>query len=325
MIRNEGEIPIGFLTVPFADWDLEKVADFAQLQGFRALEVAAWPSVTSRTEGEAAYVANHLGDLTDFSQAKADEIREIVDGRGLKISSLAYYENMMAADEGARAFYHGHLKNVIDAARKMGVPLVGTFPGRNEKMTVIESIELYGKVFPELVAYAGDNGVRIMFEPCPMEALLKGLRIGSIAYCPANWRKIIEATPEIGLNMDPSHLLWEGIDYERAVRDFAKYIVHAHAKDVKLKDHYETGIPLVVSEEPVEGWGLGLYTHEIPGQGNVDWKRFTDALREIGYNGVLSVELEAERYKPREDPVESAIGIATARQNLLPYCQALAA
>jgi len=320
MERYTGSIPIGFLTVPFASMTLAEVAKFGGENGFEYLEVAAWPSRTSRTEGEAAYVANHLGDLSDFTRARADDINAAVSRASMNgISSLAFYENMLTADPNERAFYHEHLKRVIDAAYLLGVHLVGTFPGRHQDMTVDESLKEYGRVFPELVAYASNQGVTLMFENCPMEGWIPGKRIGSIAYCPKMWSAILEITPLIGLNMDPSHLIWQGIDYERAVREYSTDIVHAHAKDVKLLDTYMEGT--IGEDRPETGWGLGLYEHRIPGQGDVNWEKFTNALREIGYNGVLSVELEAPQYKPREDAELSKLGIVTARQNLLPYCR----
>jgi sugar phosphate isomerase/epimerase len=315
-------IGIGFLTVPLAPLSLEKVAKWGGENGFNFMELAAWPERTSRTGGEAAYVANHLGDVSDFTQARADDVIAVINGAGMKgISSLAFYENMLAADPDERAFYHTHLKRLISAAGMLGVNLVGTFPGRHSGMTVEESLAEYGRVFPDLAKFASDNGVRLMFENCPMEGWIPGKKIGNIACCPANWRKILEMTPGTGLNMDPSHLIWQDIDYVRAVIEFGGVIMHAHGKDAKLLDAYETGT--FGEGLPKEGWGAGLYEHRIPGQGDVDWGAFTDALREINYRGVLSVELEAPQYKPRESVELSMLGLATARQNLLPHCLVL--
>jgi sugar phosphate isomerase/epimerase len=164
-----------------------------------------------------------------------------------------------------------------------------------------------------------------MFENCPMEGWIPGKRIGSISYCPKTWRAILEMTPEMGINMDPSHLVWQDIDYERATREFGKNIVHAHGKDAKVLDRlYHEGT--IGEDRANEGWGLGLYEHRIPGQGDVNWKKFTDALRETDYNGVLSVELEAPQYAPRplggNMPLVQ-LGMRTARENLAPFCKAL--
>jgi sugar phosphate isomerase/epimerase len=153
-----------------------------------------------------------------------------------------------------------------------------------------------------------------------MEGWIPSKKIGNIAYCPRNWDAIFEATPDARLNIDPSHMVWQGIDYERAVRDYGDYIVHAHAKDVRLLDNYSTGT--FGEDMPQQGWGAGLYMHAVPGQGDVAWGRFTDVLRESDYEGVLSVELEDPRYKPRKDVEQSKLGFIVARQNLLPYCEA---
>jgi sugar phosphate isomerase/epimerase len=190
-MRKEA-IPIGFLTVPLAPLGLNEVAKWAGEQGFEYLEVAAWPEKTSRTD---AWVASHLGDLKDFTQARADDINAAVRGAGLKgISSLAYYENMLAGKPDERQQYHQHLKRVIDAGEKLGVKLVGTFAGRMEGTTVDGSMQEYGRVFPGLVSYATDHGRKVMFENCPMEKWVKEAIESQKSLTPEQWRIVFIVT-----------------------------------------------------------------------------------------------------------------------------------
>ncbi|MBN2042167.1 MAG: TIM barrel protein, partial [Candidatus Aenigmarchaeota archaeon] len=169
-------VPIGFLTVPLADHSLAEVAKFGGENEFEYLELAAWPEETSRGEGEAAYIANHLGDAKNFTQMMADDINSTILKFGMNgISSLAFYENMLTADPSQREYFHSHFKNLVLAAEKLGVKHIGIFPGRNQTKTVDESLIEYGKVFPDLLKHAMDHGREAMFENCPMEGWFEGL------------------------------------------------------------------------------------------------------------------------------------------------------
>jgi sugar phosphate isomerase/epimerase len=263
------------------------------------------------------------------------------------ISAMAFYENMLTANAEERAFYHNHFKELVPASEKLGVKLIGLFPGRNQNLSVEGSLVEYGKVFPDMVKFAGDHGRKAMYEPCPMEWWVidpktgKPHRIGNIAYCPENWRRINEMTPDMGINMDFSHLIWQNIDYLRAANEFGNHIVHVHGKDARLLEgvrKVKNGLVYVDSPHapdstldnsfekglfrddwPVEGWGAGLYEHAIPGEGDLSWEEIVKALKGNGYSGPISVELEASKYKPREDPELSKVGMIRSRNHLLQF------
>jgi sugar phosphate isomerase/epimerase len=245
---------LGLLTAAFGGRPLDEVARWAAGAGFEALEVH-WPP----------------GAELDLDV-------------GLEISALAYYPNNLDPDGPARDAAHSHLRVLIDAAAASGVGRVCTFAGADPARPLDENLERFREVWPPLVGYAEERGVRIAIENCPMVRWPGGT---NLAYCPAAWDAMFDAFPgpTLGLNLDPSHLHWLGIDVERAVRDYGERIFHVHAKDTEIvrDELYRRSILSLGG-----GWQRG----RMPGRGEIDWAGFVGALRGAGYDGVLSVEHE---------------------------------
>jgi sugar phosphate isomerase/epimerase len=232
--------------------------------------------------------------------------------RGLVISALAYYPNNLHPDPEQRAQANAHLRRVADAARLLGVQTVGTFIGRDKDRDVPANMAAFRSVWPPLVAHARDQGVRIAIENCPMIFSYDEWPGGTnLAYAPAIWREMFETIPDgLGLNLDPSHLVWQMIDYERAVRDFADRIFHVHAKDMEVRRDglYEHGVLSA---------GMGWQVPRLPGLGEVRWDRFIAALYAAGYDDVISVEHEDRAFEGTEELVKR--GFLVARNALRPY------
>jgi len=164
-------------------------------------------------------------------------VRDVLDRHGLEISSLAYYPNNLHPDAAVRRAANAHLKRVIDAAAELEVPVVGTFVGRDQTKSVPDNFRLFRRVWPGLVAHAESRGVKIAIENCPMIFSYDEWPGGTnLASTPAVWDEMfsIVDSPSFGLNLDPSHLVWLMIDYERVVRDYAAKILHVHAKDLEI-------------------------------------------------------------------------------------------
>jgi sugar phosphate isomerase/epimerase len=201
----------------------------------------------------------------------------------------------------------------VDAAAELGVPIVGTFIGNDKDRPLPENLERFRRVWPELVRYAGDKGVKIAIENCPMIFSWDEWPGGAnLAWSPAIWEQMFEAIPDenFGLNLDPSHLVWLMIDYERAVYDFADRIFHVHAKDLEIRREglYRHG---TLSS------GIGWQVPRIPGLGEVNWSRYIAALHAVGYDHVVSVEHEDRRFEGDEAAVKR--GFVIARNALRPY------
>jgi sugar phosphate isomerase/epimerase len=300
---------LGLLTAAFPTLTLDEIADWASASGFEALEVACWPA----GEGAARRYAGvcHI-DVEALDEERAADIVAALERRGLTISALAYYPNPLAADPDARAAAQEHLRKVIAAAPLLGVGTVGTFAGRDRTRNVPDNLAAFREAWPPLVEHAAEHGVRIAIENCPMIFSYDEWPGGdNLAYAPAIWREMFAAIPDehLGLNFDPSHLVWQMIDIERAVYEFGGRIYHAHGKDLEVR-------PDGLYEHGVMSAGMGWQVPRLCGLGQVDWGRFVGALYAVGYDGVVSIEHEDRRFEGSVELVKR--GFEIARNTLRP-------
>jgi sugar phosphate isomerase/epimerase len=297
---------LGLLTAAFPSQSLEEVARWAHDNGFEALEIACWPSTGGARRRYAG--TSHI-DVEDFDP---QTVRAMLRRHGLEISALAYYPNNLDPDQAARDAANDHLRRVIEAAQRLEVEVVGTFVGRDQDRSITESMEDFKLVWPPLVHFARDHGVKIAIENCPMIFSGDEWPGGrNLAYSPAIWRQMFEIVPDdnFGLNLDPSHLVWQFIDYTRAVREFAPRIFHVHAKDMEVDRDglYEQGVMSL---------GVGWQVPRLPGLGEVRWDRFISALYAAGYDWVVSVEHEDRKFEGSVELVRR--GFLVARNTLRP-------
>lgn len=97
-------------------------------------------------------------------------------------------------------------------------------------------------------------------------------------------------SPNFGLNFDPSHLIWQRMDYCKAMRDFAPRLHHMHAKDARIDVHKLDQVGILA--HPNE-----YHTPKLPGMGDVDWGKFFSVLTDTGYNGPVCIEVEDRAYE----------------------------
>jgi sugar phosphate isomerase/epimerase len=251
-------------------------------------------------------------DVDALDASGVATIHRLLADRRLEISSLAYYPNNLDPDSAVRAAAHEHLRKVILAAEQLGVTLVGTFIGRDPSRSVADNLAEVERVWPDLVRFAGQHGVTIVIENCPMIFSSDEWPGGkNLAYSPAIWRRLFEIVDadNFGLNLDPSHLVWQFIDYERAVREFGPRIHHVHAKDMEID---RDGL----FEHGVMATGIGWQIPRLPGLGEIRWDRFIAALYAVGYQGAISIEHEDRSFEGDEDLVKR--GFLLARDVLRP-------
>jgi len=300
---------LGFLTAALPDNTLEQAVKWGAESGFQAIEIACWPreKATRRYAG-----VSHI-DVNDFDKAKAKEIRKMLHDHGLTVSSLAYYPNPLHPDLEHREMVINHLKKVIEGAALLEVAIVGTFIGKDKNKTVPQNLEDYAKVWPPIVKFAKEHGIKIAIENCPMIFSYDEWPGGNnLATSPAIWRQMWEIIPEdnFGLNLDPSHLIWQMIDYERVIREFGDKLFHVHAKDLHIDREglYNNG---VLSQ------GIGWQVPRLPGLGDVDWAKFFAALTAVRYDYVVSIEHEDRVFEGDEELVKR--GFYLARDILKPF------
>jgi sugar phosphate isomerase/epimerase len=294
---------LGFLTACLPQVPLADIARWAAENDYGALEVAVWPKVGGRD-----FEASHI-DVAHFDDAQAADVTELFAKHNLTLSSLAYYENNLHPDEERRQEIAAHVLHAIDAAAVLGVETVGTFIGRHPGLSVKENVALAEQVFPRLVDYAGERGVKIIIENCVMEGWHPDGYPGNLAYSPELWEWMFSLG--LYLNYDPSHLVWMGIDPVAALRPYVDRVYHAQAKDIEIfperRNHYGYPGKSVVREDP---WDVGWWRYRVPGLGQVDWTRIVDTLYEGGFTGVLSVEHEDPVWGGDEDRVRTGLDVA---------------
>lgn len=300
-------VKLGFLTACLPKLSLAQIADWAVAEGYEALEVAAWPDL-----GERPFVATHL----DVEKYDAAEVKNVFDSRGLKLSSIAFYDNNLHPDEKSREQINNHVLKCINAAAALGVESVGTFVGRDWNRPVRENLKMAEDVFAPLVKHANSKNVKIIIENCVMEGWHPDGYPGNLAYSPELWEWMFGLG--LYLNYDPSHLIWMGIDPIVAIKPYLDRVMHAQAKDIETfpekRNHFGYPGKAVVRENP---WDVGWWRYRVPGLGEVDWRRLIDAMYEGGFNGTLSVEHEDPLWGGTEEKVK--IGLQIAYKTLRPH------
>ena len=225
---------------------------------------------------------------------------------GSEMSNSCVIPNTMDADLEKRAANVEHLKKVIRASHKLGVNLVTTFIGRDQTKNVEENLELVKEVWPPIIAEAEKYGVKIGIENCPMLFGPDQWPGGqNLMTTPANWRKVFEILPSdnLGINYDPSHFVWQMIDYIKPIYEFKDKIFHVHFKDIKL---YQDKLDQV----GVMAYPLEFMAPKLPGLGDVDWGRYVSALTDIGYDGPVCIEVEDRAFEGSREKILDSLRLS---------------
>ena len=291
----------GLLTAILDGWNFEEAVDTAAEMGFECLEVACWPA--GKAERRYAGVSHIDCERVVEDDEYAAYVNKYVADKGMSISSLAFYPNTMDPDLTKRTAAIEHLKAVIRASGKLGVGMVTTFIGRMQEKTVEENIEEYKKVWPAIVKFAEEKGVKIAIENCPMIFTNDQWPGGqNLATTPAIWRELFSIidSPNLGLNYDPSHFVWQMIDYIKPIYEFKDKIFHVHYKDIKVyRDR--------LNDYGVMATPLKWMSPKLPGLGDVDWGKYVSALTDIGYTGYTCIEVEDKAFEGSKDRVEASL------------------
>lgn len=266
--------------------------------GYECVEAACWPS----GKAERRYAGVSHIDVDELSEAKAEYILNYCKEKNVEISSLAFYPNTMDGDFEKRKANIEHLKKVIAASQKLGIGMVTTFIGRDHTKSVEENLKLFEEIWPDIIRFAEEHRVKVAIENCPMlfdETQWPGGQ--NLATTPKIWRRMFEIIPSgnFGLNYDPSHFVWQMMDYIKPMYEFRDRIFHVHYKDIKLyKDRLD--------DAGTMAYPLEYMAPKLPGLGDVDWAKYVSALTDIGYNGYTCIEVEDKSFEgTHEDVIRS--------------------
>lgn len=293
---------LGFVSAILDKSTFEELIDTAAQMGYQCVEVACWPS----GKAERRYAGVSHINVDEVDDEKAAYLNHYCAQKGVQISSLAYYPNAMDGDLEKRAAAVSHLKKVILASAKMGINMVTTFIGRDQTKTVEENLELVKEIWPPILKLAEENGVRIAIENCPMLFGRDQWPGGqNLMTTPAVWEKVfaILNSPNLGINYDPSHFVWQMIDYLKPLYTFKDRIFHVHFKDIKLyKDKLD--------QYGVMAYPLDYMSPKLPGLGDVDWGKYVSALTDIGYDGFACIEVEDRAFEGSSEKVLDSLRLS---------------
>jgi sugar phosphate isomerase/epimerase len=280
---------LGFVSAILPELSLEEVFRVARENNYACVELMCWPK--GRAERRYAGVT-HL-DVNALDDASVARVRELSTSSGISISALGYYPNPLVADEDEAAVVIRHLLAVIDASALLGIQLVNTFIGRDPSLSEERNWELFSRRWPAIVRHAASRGVRLGIENCPMFFSRDEYPGGkNLARSPAAWRRMFAEIPDphFGLNYDPSHLVWQQMDWIAPLAEFCDRLFHVHAKDVILDRARLNEVGILAT--PLE-----YHRPKLPGLGEIHWGRFLSALGELGYRGPVCIEVEDRQFE----------------------------
>lgn len=300
---------VGFVSAILADLSFEETMESAAEYGYDCVEMLCWPP----GKAERRYAGVTHIDVTELDDAAVATINGTLARGKVSISGLGYYPNYFEGDETQTKFFVDHFKKVITASARLGVGIANTFIGRDHTRDLEWNFARFNEVWPDIVRHAEKENVRIGIENCPMFFTGDEWPGGkNLASTPAAWRRMFESIPSanFGLNYDPSHMIWQMMDYINPIYEFKDRIFHVHIKDAKVMWDKLNEVGIMAA--PLE-----YHLPKLPGLGDVDWGRFFSALTDVGYRGDACVEVEDRAY---EDSLESRkLSLRQSRQYLAQF------
>ena len=293
---------LGIVSAIYDGFSFEEMIDNASKNGYQCVEVACWP----QGKAERRYAGVSHIDVDNTSPEYVEYVKNYCASRSITISSLAFYPNTMDADLEKREANITHLKKVINMSKLLGVNMVTTFIGRDQTKTVEENIEIFKTVWPDIISFAEQNGVRVAIENCPMLFGKDQWPGGQNLFTtPKLWREMfsIIKSDYFGINYDPSHFIWQHIDYIKPIYEFKDKIFHVHCKDIKL-------YPDRLNDVGVMAYPLEYMSPKLPGLGDVDWGKYISALTDIGYNSYVCIEVEDKAFESSKERILDSVSLS---------------
>ncbi len=295
---------LGFVSAILDGYSYEEMMATAKEIGYQCVEVACWPE--AKAERRYAGVSHINCEKVIEDDSYAQHVLAVAKDNGVEISSLAFYPNTLDPDQKKRHDNVEHLKNVIRASHKLGINMVTTFIGRDQNRNFEDNLLIVKEVWPEILNLAKELGVKVAIENCPMLFGPDQWPGGqNLMTTPHNWRKIFEILDydNLGINYDPSHFVWQMIDYVEPVYEFKDRIFHVHFKDLKV-------IKSKLNQVGILAYPLDFMAPKLPGLGDVNFSRFVSALTDIGYNGYACVEVEDRAFEDTKERILDSLKLS---------------
>jgi sugar phosphate isomerase/epimerase len=282
-------LKLGLLTAILPNMTFEEAILYAKSKGLSSVELACWP----KQKESRRYAGTSHFNADDLSEENIIKTKKFLKINNIEISSLGYYPNPLNPNPEIAEVAISHINKLINAAKALDVNMVTTFIGRNKLLSHAENMDLFVKIWKPIIEFAEAQGVNIAIENCPMYFTYDEYPGGlNLATSPAIFKEMFERIPNanFGLNFDPSHFVWQHMDYISVLETFKDRLFHIHIKDVKLDkeklNFYGNLVPPLFYMSP-----------KLPGLGNIDWKKFLDQLEKIEYKGHMILEIEDKAFE----------------------------
>lgn len=293
---------LGVVSAIYDGFSFEEMIDDIARNNGKCAEVACWP----QGKAERRYAGVSHINVDNLEPEYLTYINNYCKDKGVEISSLAFYPNTMDGDPEKRQSNIEHLKKVINMSSALGVNMVTTFVGRDQNKTVEENIEIFKEVWPPIIKFAEEKGVRIAIENCPMLFGAEQWPGGQNLFTtPKLWRAMFEIidSDSFGINYDPSHFIWQQIDYIKPLYEFKDKIFHVHCKDIKVYNDK-------LNDVGIMAYPLEYMSPKLPGLGDVDWGKYISALTDIGYDGYVCVEIEDKAFESSKEKILDSVELS---------------
>ena len=271
------------MDIGFVTYYSPEIVEFASRAGFDSLEL---------------YV--NRGSSLDLDRLKTDDLKRTlgdIESHGLKVSTLTCSTNHLAADRDLRSGNNAYFMKALKLCRAFGTTIMTTNTWGDPELSPAENLATYKEVFSEFASAAESEGIVVAMENCPHVSSYPH-KIGSIGFSPEMWEALFDAVPSrsVGLELDPSHLFWQGIDISKAIRAFGDRIFAFHAKDCEIDAEGLNRYGILGKQfGATSAWDTGWWRYRLPGLGQIEWKDVFRALYDIDYRGPMIIE--------HEDPV----------------------
>lgn len=294
---------LGVVSAIFDQSNFEEMIDIVAANGLECVEVACWP----QGKAQRRYAGVSHIDTKQLTDERIREIQHYCQIKGVEISALAYYPNPLDENLNKRQEAIDHLYKLIDASKRMGINLVTTFLGRMPTKNIRENLEEVVNVWQPILAYAEKQKVRIAIENCPMLFTEDEWPGGqNLMTTPTIWRQVFQLLDSeyLGLNYDPSHFVWQQIDYIQPLYEFKEKIFHVHYKDIKVYQEKLNDVGTMAVP-------LSYMSPKLPGLGDVDWGKYVSALTDIGFDGYSCIEIEDKAFENSYETVKKSVALST--------------
>ncbi len=272
-------IKLGWQMNGLKDMEYDKVLQWASKIGIESIELQAWPN-------------DPFCNVDEVIEGQKEKVLRPLEEYGIEPATLVYCVNLLAPNEKLREEYHKHFKKVVDAADILNVPIVSCFVGSSGMNKLWPEMAAFEECFLPLLDYAEQKDIKLAIENCPSGG-------NNIANNPKMWETLIfEAAADydnLGLEFDPSHLVWLHVDWAKALDHFLEKgkIFCCHAKDTKI-DKEALGWEGIMNLNPT--WKKA----KMPGMGDVDWKSFMKHLKKHDFEGSVLIEHEDPDYRGKK-------------------------